>query len=366
MPKLIAVAPGDGIGPEQWEAIKPIVEKVKEKFNLDFEIKEVLFADTALEKLGDPVPKESVEVVEKAVALLKGPFGETAGKAVLFLRRHFELFANLRPFESLPNVPSPIKGVDKLRFSVVRENLEDVYIQDEELVEDPEKGKVGIAKKLISEKETERVAKFALDYAKARGWRKAYIITKKNVLKKVDGLFYEVAKRVLEKELEVIHEYVDATSFYLVTQPWRYNESVIVTPNQYGDILTDEMSGVVYYSLGPGVSANIGENFAMFEPVHGAAFDIAGQNKADPTSLTMAFAQLLDWIGNKFGEENYKKAAEAIEKAVKETYSNFEFPIYYENFFEKIKDFEPLAREALEKGKFFGTKEFAERVNSRI
>jgi len=364
--KLIAVAPGDGIGPEQWEAVKPIAQKVKEKFSLDFEIKEVLFADTAQEKFGDPVPEESVKVAEKAVALLKGPFGETAGKAVLFLRRHFDLFVNVRPYKTLPNVPSPIKGVKELEFTVIRENLEDVYIQAEEEYYDEEKGRYAIAKKLISEKQTKRVAEFGLQYAKNKGWNKAVIVTKKNVLKKVDGLFYEVAAKVLEKEMEVNHEYVDAVAFYLVTQPWRYNNSIIVTPNQYGDILTDEMAGVVYYSLGPSVSANIGEKFAMFEPTHGAAFDIAGQNKADPTSLIAAFAQLLEWIGMKYSEANYKQAGQAIINALEETYRQYEFPIYYEDFFEKIKEYEPTAKIALEKGRFFGTREFGERVNSRI
>ena len=195
------------------------------------------------------------------------------------------MFANLRPVKSYPNTNSLFKDVD---FMIVRENTEGMYIADEE--KETEEG--AIARRIITRKAEERIIRYAFEYAKANNRKKVTAVHKANVLKKTDGLFKEIFYEVAEEYPDIESEdfYVDATAMYLITNPQSFE--VIVTTNLFGDILSDEGAGLVG-SLGLIPSANIGEEGALFEPVHGSAPDIAGEKKANPTAMLLSAVMML-------------------------------------------------------------------------
>ncbi len=293
----LAVIPGDGIGPEVVSAAVRVVEAAARKFSIPLEMKFVEAGDGALRKYGKAMPDEAWRVVDLADAILKGPVGETAYDVTSAIRMKYVLYANIRPAKSLPGVPS-IKPIDCV---FVRENVEDVYVGAEYKI-----GDVAIALKVITGQGTRRVARMARKYAEMRR-RKVTIVTKSNVLRVVDAFFRDVAKEEL-KGLEVEEMYVDAAAMELVRNPARFD--VVLTTNQYGDILTD-LAAQVAGSLGLAPSANIGDSKAMFEPVHGAAFDIAGRNVANPVATILSTAMMFEWMGR-------QDAASAIRRAVEE------------------------------------------------
>lgn len=293
----MAVIPGDGIGPEVVSAAVRVVEAAARKFSIPLEMKFVEAGDGALRKYGKAMPDEAWRVVDLADAILKGPVGETAYDVTSAIRMKYVLYANIRPAKSLPGVPS-IKPIDCV---FVRENVEDVYVGAEYKI-----GDVAIALKVITGQGTRRVARMARKYAEMRR-RKVTIVTKSNVLRVVDAFFRDVAKEEL-KGLEVEEMYVDAAAMELVRNPARFD--VVLTTNQYGDILTD-LAAQVAGSLGLAPSANIGDSKAMFEPVHGAAFDIAGRNVANPVATILSTAMMFEWMGR-------QDAASAIRRAVEE------------------------------------------------
>ncbi len=300
----IAVIPGDGIGKEVMEATLNILEAL----NIDFEF---IFADAGDEckdKTGVALPDETVEIVKKADACLFGAAGETAADVIVRLRQEMDLFANLRPVKSYPGTKSLF---DDLDFMIVRENTEGMYIGDEDYIKD-ELGNVtgATAKRVITRDASERICEYAFKYAKENNRKKVTGIHKANVLKKTDGLFkeifYEVAEKYKTEGIESEDFYVDATAMYLLTRPKSFD--VIVTTNLFGDILSDEGAGLVG-GLGLIPSANIGEDRALFEPVHGSAPDIAGKGLANPVACILSAIMMLEYLGE-------KEAANAIDKAV--------------------------------------------------
>lgn len=277
----IAVIPGDGIGKEVMEATINVLDAL----NLDFKYTYGDAGDECLEKTGTALPKETLDLIKNSDACLFGAAGETAADVIVKIRQEMKMFANLRPVKSYPNTNSLFKDVD---FMIVRENTEGMYIADEE----KETKEGAIARRIITRKAEERIIRYAFEYAKANNRKKVTAVHKANVLKKTDGLFKEIFYEVAEEYPDIESEdfYVDATAMYLITNPQSFE--VIVTTNLFGDILSDEGAGLVG-SLGLIPSANIGEEGALFEPVHGSAPDIAGENKANPTAMLLSAVMML-------------------------------------------------------------------------
>lgn len=277
----IAVIPGDGIGKEVMEATINVLDAL----NLDFKYTYGDAGDECLEKTGTALPKETLDLIKNSDACLFGAAGETAADVIVKIRQEMKMFANLRPVKSYPNTNSLFKDVD---FMIVRENTEGMYIADEE--KETEEG--AIARRIITRKAEERIIRYAFEYAKANNRKKVTAVHKANVLKKTDGLFKKIFYEVAEEYPDIESEdfYVDATAMYLITNPQSFE--VIVTTNLFGDILSDEGAGLVG-SLGLIPSANIGEEGALFEPVHGSAPDIAGENKANPTAMLLSAVMML-------------------------------------------------------------------------
>jgi 3-isopropylmalate dehydrogenase len=306
MPFNVAVIEGDGIGKEIVNSALKVIERLKAKYSLDVNLIKVEAGDNALSKYGEALPKESLKILDNVDAILKGPVGETAFDVVVKMRQRYDLYANLRPAKSMPNVETPFKGVDIL---VVRENTEDLYKGIEF-----EMDELAIALKVISYKSSKRIAEVALEYSKKRK-NKVTIVHKSNVMRITDGLFSKACKEVLKGKVELDEMYVDAASAALVKRPWSFD--VIVTENVYGDILSDEAAQVAG-SLGIAPSANLGKGKGLFEPVHGAAFDISGKGIANPTAILLSTSMMFDFLGKREGK--FLRASKDIVEAVESVY----------------------------------------------
>lgn len=300
---------GDGIGPEQTESAKRILETISDKSSTKLTINEVEAGDGALKRLGKALPESSVEVICKSQACLKAPVGESAADVIIVLRRMFDLYANVRPAKSYPNINGLSPNVDLV---TVRENTEDLYLgwefnADENTI---------IALRKTSDKASRRIADYAFRTAAARnGKKKVVAVHKANVMRRGDGLFAATCRDVARKypKIEFSELYVDACSMNLIRNPEEFD--VIVTTNLFGDILSDEAAQVVG-GLGMGPAANIGEDFALFEPVHGAAFDIAGKNSANPSSILLSAKMMLEWLSEKHEDANAAREGTRIENAI--------------------------------------------------
>lgn len=281
----IAVIPGDGIGKEVMEATISVLDEL----NIDFDYVYGIAGDECNEEHGTPLPQETIDIIRDSDACLFGAAGETAADVIVKIRQEMKMFANLRPVKSYPNTKSIFENVD---FMIVRENTEGLYIANQE--EESEDG--AIAKRIITREAEERIINYAFQYAKDNNRTKVTAVHKANVLKKTDGLFKKIFYEVAEKYPDIDTEdfYVDATAMYLVTQPQEFQ--VIVTTNLFGDILSDEGAGLVG-GLGLTPSANIGADGALFEPVHGSAPDIAGQQKANPIATMLSAIMMLRYLG---------------------------------------------------------------------
>ena len=293
----IAVIPGDGIGREVMDACIKVLNSLDIEFNFTYGEA----GDECLEKNGEALPNETIELAKNADACLFGAAGETAADVIVRLRQELNLFANLRPVKSYPNTNALF---DNLDFMIVRENTEGMYIaKEEEYTEDG-----AIARRIITRNAEKRIIDYAFQYAKNNNKSKVTGVHKANVLKVTDGLFkeilYEVAKEY-EGEIEVEDFYVDATAMYLITRPESFE--VIVTTNLFGDILSDEGAGLVG-GLGMIPSGNIGEDGALFEPVHGSAPDIAGQGIANPMAMLLSACMMLNYLKEYEAEENLNNA----------------------------------------------------------
>jgi len=295
----LAVIPGPGIGAEVvTEAVRLL-----ESIDLTFDCRYMEIGYEVFKKTGTPVPDEVLTEIRKTQACLFGatttPVGVPGYKsAIITLRRALGLYANVRPAKSYP-IQKSMKDVDLV---IVRENTEGLYSGMEFELPDS-----AYTLRVITRKATERIARYAFDLAMKRR-KKVTVVTKANVLRKSDGLFLEVARKVAEDypDVEVEEAFVDVTAMRLILKPHIFD--VIVTSNLFGDILSDEAAGLVG-GLGLAPSANIGADYALFEPVHGSAPRLAGKGIANPMAAILASKMMLDYLG-----EN--RWAERVEKAV--------------------------------------------------
>ena len=298
------LVPGDGIGKEISESVLSIDKA------LNTDIEWVVFEAGAEyhQKSGKLMEDGLLEAIGKCHTALKGPTATPIGTGFrsinVQLRQAFSTYANLRPVHSLSGVPSSYEDVDLV---IVRENTEDLYKGIEYMYDSTTAHGI----KLITQQASERIARFAFEYAIAQGRKKVTAVHKANIMKMTDGLFLSTFRKVAEEypQIESDDVIIDALCMKLVTDPTRFD--VLVAPNLYGDIISDLCAGLVG-GLGFAPSANIGEDVTIYEAVHGSAPDIAGQDKANPTSLLLSYAMLLK-------DHGMKDKAEKLEKAIYET-----------------------------------------------
>ncbi|MCS7120095.1 MAG: isocitrate/isopropylmalate dehydrogenase family protein [Nitrososphaerota archaeon] len=306
----VAVIPGDGIGPELTEATMNVLSAIQRKFGLAFSFLELEAGDTCYQKRGVALPPETIEAIKNSHACLKGPVGETAADVIVKLRILFDLYANIRPIKSYPNVPCLRSDIDLV---IVRENTEDLYKGYEFMIND-----TAVALRVVSRKGCERIARMAFELARRRnGKKKVTSVHKANVLRVTCGLFASICREIAKQYPDVTYEeqYVDAISMRLIKEPQNYD--VIVTTNIFGDILSDEAAQLVG-GLGMAPGGNIGDNFAIFEPVHGSAPTRVGKHTANPCSMILASKMMLEWLGERYSDPKCLRASEAIEKGVVE------------------------------------------------
>ena len=306
----IALIIGDGIGSELTTSAKTVLESINDNSGkIKFMIKDVDAGDNALNKFGKALPDFSLDVIKKSDVCLKGPVGETAADVIIVLRRIFDLYANIRPAKSFPNIKNLAENVDLV---TIRENTEDVYLGWEFNIDE----KTVIALRMTTEKASRRIAEYAFKTARLRnGKKKVVIVHKANVLRKGDGLFANTCRSVADKysDVKCSEMYVDACAMNLIRNPEDFD--VILTTNLFGDILSDEAAQVVG-GLGIGPAANIGSSFALFEPVHGAAFDIAGKNIANPSSILLSMKMMLEWLADKHNDPDAFNIGQRIEETI--------------------------------------------------
>ena len=301
VPRTITIIPGDGIGPEVVAAAVSLLQALG--VALEFEYFEA--GAEAFKKYGTNLPRGTVESVLRNGAALKGPTATSIGagpaSANVALRKELDLYANLRPVRSIPNVKTRFENVDLV---VVRENTEDLYAGLEHIVVP------GVVEslKVITERASLRIARFAFEHARQHSRRKVSAIHKANIMKLSDGLFLECCRRVARDFPEISYEevIVDNLCLQLVRNPERYD--VLLLENLYGDIVSDLCAGLVG-GLGVVPGANLGERCAVFEAVHGTAPDIAGQGIANPTAMLMSTAMMLRWL-------NLTAVADRLERAL--------------------------------------------------
>ncbi|PCF97027.1 isocitrate dehydrogenase [Vreelandella nigrificans] len=291
MSQSIAVIKGDGIGPEIMDATLRVLDALECGLHYDF----VDAGLAALEKHGTLIPQESLDAIEKYGIALKGPLTTPIGKGFssinVQLRRHFDLYANVRPAISFPGTRSRYEDIDMI---TVRENTEGAYLSDgQEMIDD---GNTGISVIKVTRHGSERIVRYAFELAKNNGRKKVTAVHKANIIKTSSGLFLDVAREIAKEypEIEFQEMIVDNACMQLVMNPHQFD--VVVTTNLFGDILSDLCAGLVG-GLGLAPGANIGEKAAIFEAVHGSAPDIAGQKIANPCALLLAAAQMLDHLG---------------------------------------------------------------------
>ena len=304
----ISLITGDGIGPEISESVIKVLETVNDKLDLKIKIEKLEAGDNALKKTGKALPESTLESVKKSNACLKAPVGESAADVIIVLRRMLNLYANIRPAKSYPNMPALKDNIDLV---IVRENTEDLYAGMEFDI-----GNIAVALRTISEDASKRIAKYAFLMATQRNQkRKVTCVHKSNVMRKTDGLFVRSCSDIAKGFQDIHFEqmYVDACAMNLIRQPETFD--VIVTTNLFGDILSDEAAQVVG-GLGMAPAANIGDDFALFEPVHGAAFDIAGKQAANPSSFILSAKMMFEWLGMKNNDQKCFTVAKKIEAAV--------------------------------------------------
>ena len=302
--RTITLINGDGIGPEISESVVKIIDAAGLKIDWDVQ---TAGADV-IESEGTPLPNRVLESVKRNGIALKAPVTTPIGKGFrsvnVQLRKDLDLYANLRPCKNLPNIKTKFDDVDLV---VVRENTEDLYAGIERQVDENTAESI----KIITKNASERICKFAFNYAVNNNRNEVCVVTKANIMKLSDGLFLNTYREVAEnypqiKQREIL---VDNLCMQLVQNPSQFD--VLVLPNLYGDIVSDLCAGLIG-GLGVAQGANIGYDCAVFEPVHGSAPDIKGQNKANPTALLMSAVEMLRYIK----EFDY---AQKIEKALFKT-----------------------------------------------
>src|SRR5688572_32370720 len=285
--------PGDGIGPEVTEAVLYVFDALGVKFDWD----EQKAGQSAMDATGEQLPRATLDSIRRTGLALKGPLATPVGGGFrsinVRLREEFKLFANVRPARTL------VAGrYDDIDIVLVRENLEGLYVAFEHYIPiDDDPHAVAISSGVNTRAGSRRIAQFAFDYALRNGRKKVTIVHKANVLKALTGIFLETAREVAmqyEGRVAVDDRIVDACAMQLVLNPWQFD--VLLCTNLFGDILSDEIAGLVG-GLGLAPGANIGEDAAIFEAVHGSAPDIAGKGVANPLALMYSSAWMLDHVG---------------------------------------------------------------------
>jgi 3-isopropylmalate dehydrogenase len=297
-PEEIVVIPGDGIGQEVVPAAREVLEAVEP----NFEFTEAEAGDAVKEATGEALPDETRELAANADATLFGAAGDTAADVIIPLRRAVESFANVRPARAYPGVDAPNPETDLV---FVRENTEGVYAGHETEIAPG----VTTLTRVVTEEASEEIARYAFEYAENRGGD-VTIAHKANVMRTTDGLFLDTAEEVAA-EFDVASDdaLMDALAMHLVQRPDEYD--VVVCPNLAGDVLSDLAAGLVG-GLGLLPSANVGDERALFEPVHGTAPDIAGEGVANPSATMLSAAMLLEYL-------DYDESGERVRAAVTAT-----------------------------------------------
>lgn len=301
--KKVTLFKGDGIGPEICEQVVRILDSLK--LEIEFEPFEVGAAE--YERHGALIPEAAFESIERNKVILKAPITTPIGKGFrscnVQLRERYDLYANIRPAKSLPNVDTPFKNVDMVIF---RENTEDLYVGIEKQIDE----NTVHATKIITRKCSERIIRAAFEYAREHHRKRVSCVHKANILKLSDGLFLNIFNEIKDEypDIEANSYIVDNVCMQMVMHPEKFD--VLVMPNLYGDITSDLASGLIG-GLGLLPSANLGSDYAMFEAVHGSAPDIANKNLANPTALLLSACMMLDYL-------DYHDAAERVRLAINE------------------------------------------------
>lgn len=304
MAHTVTLIPGEGIGPEVTDAARRIVDAT----GAEIEWRPAEAGAAPFERVGTPLPEETLDSIRESKVALKGPIGTQKGSGFrsvnVAIRQALELYANFRPTRSVPGVRSRYEDVDLI---VVRENTEGLYCGIEHQVSPG----VITSLRVTTDRGCERIVRFAFDQARARGRKRVTVVHKANILKLGDGLLLDVAREVAKGYSDIAFDdaIVDATAMKLVLDPSQFD--VLVMENLFGDIISDLTSGLVG-GLGMAPSANFGEDLAVFEAVHGTAPDIAGKGIANPTALVLSAAMMLRHLGE-------GARGDAVEEAVRVT-----------------------------------------------
>ena len=306
----ITLIKGDGIGPEITDAVVKIIKAAGVDIVWDIE---TAGADV-IEKEGVPLPQRVIDSVKRNKIALKSPVTTPIGRGFrsvnVQLRKDLDLYANLRPCYNLPNIETRYENVD---IVVVRENTEDLYAGIERQVDENTAESI----KIITRAASERIAEFAFDYAVKNNRKEVCVVTKANICKLSDGLFLDCARKIAKKYPNIGFReiLVDNCCMQLVQNPNQFD--TLLLPNLYGDIVSDLCAGLVG-GLGIAQGANIGKDYAVFEPVHGSAPDIAGQDKANPTAMLMSAIEMLNFIGETTAAAKIKSALfETLKSGIK-------------------------------------------------
>jgi isocitrate dehydrogenase (NAD+) len=300
----VTLIPGDGIGPEVVAAAVRVLSATGVEFEWDTQPA----GATAIGEHGSALPERTLESIRRNKVAFKGPTETPIGtghrSVNVELRKTLDLYANLRPVKTLPGVKSRYENVDVV---VVRENTEDLYSGLEHVVVP------GVVEsiKIITEKASTRIAKFAFEYATANARRKVTAVHKANIMKLSDGLFLDCCRAVAKHHPDVTYDemIVDNTCMQLVLDPTRFD--ILLLENLYGDIVSDLCAGFIG-GLGMAPGANIGTDIALFEAVHGSAPDIAGKNLANPIAVILSGAMMLDHLGEQKAADRVRQAVHAV------------------------------------------------------
>jgi isocitrate dehydrogenase (NAD+) len=307
MAKTVTLIPGDGIGPEITEAVVRILEAAGAQLVWDRQIA----GETALKQVGNPLPQPTIDSIKTHSVALKGPLTTPSGTGFrsinVALRQEFELYANVRPVRTL------VTGgrYEDIDIVLVRENTEGLYSGVEHYIgigSDPRAAAESVM--LVTRFGVNRILRYAFEYAVKNGRKKVTLAHKANILKYTQGLFLDMGREIAkeyEGRVEFEDRIIDATAMLLVMDPYRFD--VIVSENMFGDILSDQIAGLVG-GLGLAPGANIGEHAAIFEAVHGSAPDIAGQGVANPSALLMAAIMMLEHLDQREPAERIRAALE--------------------------------------------------------
>jgi isocitrate dehydrogenase (NAD+) len=306
--QTITMIPGDGIGPDVTNSVQEVIEALG--VDIEWEIAEA--GETVMDEEGTPLPESVLESIRRNKIAIKGPLTTPVGAGFrsvnVALRKELDLYANVRPALSMPGIDMPFENIDIITF---RENTEDVYAGIEHMVGQNAAESI----KIITREGTERLCRLAFEQAKEWERKRITVVHKANIMKFTDGLFrdvfFEVSKDYENDFEEIDDRIVDNMAMQLITRPNEYD--VLVCPNLYGDILSDECAGLTG-GLGVAPGANIGDELAVFEPVHGSAPKYAGQNRANPLATLRSAKNMLDYMGL---HEDADRMQNAIEEALK-------------------------------------------------